>query len=80
MSESQSALHLAKHQVFHARSKHINMKMHFVRDVVSQGGVMLEKVPTEDNPANMMTTPIASRKFNHWLDLVYVQSSNIERP
>lgn len=38
-SDSQSALHLAKHKVFHEWSNHIDVKLHFLRDVVSSGKV-----------------------------------------
>ena len=71
-SYSQSALHLAKHQVFHERSKHIDVKLHFVRDIVSKGEVKIEKVSTEDNPADMMTKPLSSNKFSHCLRLVNI--------
>lgn len=37
--DNQSAIHLSKHQVFHERSKHIDVKLHFVRDVIAKGGV-----------------------------------------
>lgn len=46
--DNQSALHLAKHKVFHERSKHINVRYHFVRDLVNKGLVVVTKVPTEE--------------------------------
>lgn len=46
--DSQSALHLAKHQVFHERSKHIDVRLHFVRDEVDKGVVKMLKVSTLD--------------------------------
>ena len=77
-SDSQSALHLAKHQVFHERSKHIDVKLHFVRDIVNKGEVKIEKVSTEDNPADMMTKPLPSNKFSHCLRLVNIGSCGFE--
>ena len=70
--DSQSAIHLSKHQVFHEKSKHIDVKLHFVRDVVSQGGVKIQKISTEENPADMMTKTVPSSKFNHCLKLVKI--------
>lgn len=40
------AFHLAKHQVFHDRSKHIDVRLHFVKDIVNKGEVRVVKVST----------------------------------
>lgn len=53
MSDSQSAIKLCKNLVFHERTKHINVRFHFIREVVSNGKVNLEKVSTNDNLADM---------------------------
>lgn len=34
LSDNQSTLHLVKHQMFHEKSKHIDVKLHFVRDII----------------------------------------------
>lgn len=34
--DNQSALHIAKHQIFYERSKHIDVKLHFVRDILGE--------------------------------------------
>ncbi|KAE8731199.1 SWI/SNF-related matrix-associated actin-dependent regulator of chromatin subfamily A member [Hibiscus syriacus] len=35
--DSQSAIHLAKNQVYHARTKHIDVRYHFVREILEEG-------------------------------------------
>ncbi|CAM8889899.1 unnamed protein product [Rhodiola kirilowii] len=50
--DSQPAICLSKNPVYHERSKHIDIKYHFVRDKVENGDVMIEKVGTEFNPAD----------------------------
>ena len=70
--DSSSAISLTKHQVFHERSKHIDVRLHFVRDEVNKGEVKIQKVGTEDNPADMLTKVLPVSKYAHCLDLVAV--------
>ena len=68
--DSQSAIHLAKNQVHHARTKHIDVRFHFVREIIDEGDILLQKIGTADNPADMLTKPISLLKFKHCLDLI----------
>ena len=73
--DSQSALYLCKDPMYHERTKHIDVRMHFIRDVVALGTVAVKKIPTADNPADMMTKPVPTCKFRHCLNLIRVQRS-----
>lgn len=70
--DSQSAIHLAKNQVHHARTKHIDVRYHFVRDVIEEGDISLMKVHTDENPADMLTKVVTGGKFQHCLDLLHI--------
>ncbi|KAL5707089.1 hypothetical protein ACHQM5_025179 [Ranunculus cassubicifolius] len=70
--DNQSAIHLAKNQVHHARTKHIDVRYHFVRDVIEDGDISLMKVHTNDNPTDMLTKVVPSSKFQHCLDFLNV--------
>ena len=70
--DSQSAIHLAKNQVYHARTKHIDVRYHFVREIIEEGGVLVQKIKTHDNPADMLTKVVTTIKFNHCLDLINI--------
>ncbi|KAK4409459.1 Retrovirus-related Pol polyprotein from transposon TNT 1-94 [Sesamum angolense] len=59
-SDSQSRIQLCKNPVFHDRTKHIDVRYHFIRDIVENGTVNLEKIRSEENPADMGT------KFLSW--------------
>ena len=70
--DSQSAIHLAKNQVYHARTKHIDVRYHFVREILEEGGVIIQKIPTTENPTDLLTKVVTAVKFKHCLDLVNI--------
>jgi hypothetical protein len=61
-SNSQSAIYLTKDQMFHAGTKHIEIKYHYVRDEIEKGKLKVCKISTQNNPANMLTkrVPVAN--------------------
>ena len=63
LCDSQSAMHLAKNPAYHSKSKHIPIKYHFVRQVITERGVSLEKVHTKENCADMFTKPVLLEKL-----------------
>ena len=54
-ADNQGAIKLAKNPAFHKRSKHIDVKFHFIRSEVQQGAVSLSYVASEDNLADIFT-------------------------
>ena len=50
-----SALTLASNPIFHARSKHIEVDYHFVREKVANKDILLQHVPTSLQPAYIFT-------------------------
>ena len=61
--DSQSAIHLAKNPVFHARTKHIQLKYHFIRGLIEEGTLLLEKIRGTENSADMMTKVVTREKL-----------------
>jgi hypothetical protein len=58
-----SAYHMAKNPVFHARTKHIEIDLHFIRDQVLKGKLQLQFVPTDEQPADLLTKHLPSARF-----------------
>nr|CAD1827583.1 unnamed protein product [Ananas comosus var. bracteatus] len=55
--------------------KHIDVKFHFVRDVIGKHIMTIKKIGTEDNLLDMLTKSLTIAKFKHCLDLVAVGST-----
>ena len=72
--DNKSVICLAKHQVYHERTKHIDVRMYFVRDVIAEGLVVVQKIPTEDNHVDMITKLVPVAKFRYYLVLIGVVS------
>lgn len=73
--DSQSAIALTKNAVYHERTKHIDVKYHFIRELVNDGVVQILKIDTEDNPADIFTKVLPVSKFQDALDLLRVSQS-----
>ena len=61
--DSQSAICLTKNQMFHEKTKPIDVRYHFIRGVVAKGDVKVCQISTHDNPTDMMTKPVPVAKF-----------------
>jgi hypothetical protein len=63
MCDSTSAISYAKTPVLHSRTKHIEVRYHFLRDSVEKGNIDLIHVPTEKQLANILTKPLDQATF-----------------
>jgi hypothetical protein len=63
-ADNQGAIALAKNPVHHQRSKHIDIKYHFIRQQVEDGSVDLQYVPSIDNIADLFTKPLSKMKLD----------------
>ena len=61
--DSQSAIHLGKNSSFHARSKHIDVRYHWIRDAINDKLFELEKIHTDHNGSNMLTKALPREKL-----------------
>ena len=61
--DSQSAIHLAKNPSFHSRTKHIQLRYHFIRSLLEDGILKLEKISGAQNPTDMLTKTVTIDKL-----------------
>ncbi|GBE88222.1 hypothetical protein SCP_1300360 [Sparassis crispa] len=65
-SDNQSAIALAKDDRFHARTKHIDIRFHFIRYAIAEGKISLSYCPMEDMTADILTKALPSMKCKHF--------------
>ena len=51
-------------------SKHIDVRLHFVRDIIIAGEIRVGKILTKDNPFDILTKSLNVTKFKYCLNLV----------
>ena len=61
---SQSAIFIVKNPTYHSNTKHIDVQYHFVRDMVEEKKVLLEKVYTLKNVVDSLTKSMSIEKFS----------------
>ncbi|KAI4365385.1 hypothetical protein MLD38_021374 [Melastoma candidum] len=62
--DNTSAINLTKNPVQHSRSKHIELRHHFIRDHVQNGSIVVEYVSTETQLCDIFTKPLNFEKFS----------------
>ncbi|UYV62631.1 hypothetical protein LAZ67_2001358 [Cordylochernes scorpioides] len=61
-TDNQGAQQLARNPVYHARTKHIDIKWHFIRSICSDGLVEVVHTPTQENVADILTKGLPSQE------------------
>jgi hypothetical protein len=59
----QSAIALSKNPVFYDRSKHIDVRFHFIHQCIRDGRMDIEHIRTEEKVAEILTKPLARERF-----------------
>ena len=61
--DNKSAIQLCKNPVFHDRSKHIEVRYHFIRECVESKKICVEHIRTEEQLADILTKPLGRTRF-----------------
>ncbi|KAI3729523.1 hypothetical protein L6452_18183 [Arctium lappa] len=62
--DSTSAIAIANNPVLHSKTKHIEIRYHFIRDHVMNGDIELHFIPTDFQLADIFTKPLDETRFN----------------
>ena len=61
--DNQSAIQVARNPSFHAKTKHIEIDVHYIRDLVQENIVNLQFCPSEDQIVDIFTKSMLEAKF-----------------
>ena len=68
MADNQGAISLVKDNKFHAHTKHIDLRYHFVREAVKDEKIKMKYIPTSKNVANIFTKVLPKLKFMEFVE------------
>ena len=66
--DNQSCVKLSENPVFHDKSKHIEIKYHYIRDMVQRGVVKLQYVVMDEQIVDVLMNPLARVKFEYFME------------
>nr|GEV36426.1 retrovirus-related Pol polyprotein from transposon TNT 1-94 [Tanacetum cinerariifolium] len=65
MCDNKGTIDLSENPAQHSRTKHIEIRHHFLRDNVQKGHISIEKVSSVDNITDILTKPLKHESFNY---------------
>ncbi len=68
--DNASAIKLTKNHEFHKRSKHIEVRYYYVRELYQNGIIDVQHVRSENQLGDMFTKPLNSVKFKNFCNLI----------
>lgn len=77
--DNNSALKLTRNPEFHNRSKHIDVKHHFVREKVEEGVINTQRVQTRDNLADVLTKALPKPTHEDLMNRLNLSSGGEKR-
>lgn len=68
-----AAISMSKNPAFHSRTKHIDIRHHFIRDLVAEGKITLEYCSTHEQVADILTKSLSKEKFCYFRSMMGVR-------
>jgi len=76
--DNQGSIFIAQNSVTERRSKHIDIRYHYVREKILDGEVELRFIPGTENPADILTKSLAREKFESTLKLTGLKTDAVK--
>ena len=68
-----SAIFLSKNAALHSRSKHIDIRFHYIKSLVETNQVLLKLCPTQEQVADILTKPLGTKQFCYFRERLGVR-------
>ena len=72
LCDNQICVKMTKNILFHDKTKHIEIRYHFIWDIVQKGALNIKYVSIEEQVAYVLTKPLACVKFEYFQDKIGV--------
>ena len=72
LCDNQICIKMTENPVFHDKSKHIEIRYSYLRDIVQKGAIKLQHVSTNEQVADVLTKPLSRVKFEYLCDKIGV--------
>jgi hypothetical protein len=66
LCDNQSCIKMTENPVFHDRSKHIEFRYHYIRDMVQRGALKLQYISMDEHVADVLTKPLSHVNFEYF--------------
>ena len=70
---------MEENPVFHDRSKHIEIRYFYIRDMMQKEAIKLQYVSTDEQVADVLTKPLSRVKVKHFRDKLGVVRKDLPR-
>jgi hypothetical protein len=74
LEDNNSCIKIAQNDEFHQRTKHIDLRYHFIRDAIEKKIVHIKRVDSKENIADIFTKPLARIRFEKLRNLLNIRS------
>ena len=68
--DNNAAIQICKNPVQHSKTKHIDIKVHFIRDCYERGLIQMQEIHTDQNVADLFTKPFGRARFEMLVNLL----------
>nr|GEV27509.1 hypothetical protein [Tanacetum cinerariifolium] len=63
--DNNSAICIVKNPVYHSKTKHIEIRHHFIRDIFEKKIISVDHIHTDENVADLLTKPFDAGRFQY---------------
>ena len=79
LCNNQICIKMTENPMFHDRSKHIEIRYFYIRDMMQKGAIKLQYVSTDEQVADMLMKPLSRVKFEYFRDKLGVVQKDLPR-